>query len=594
MDNTGSVMKGVIKMKNSRVLIIAADQPLNYDIHFKNRLKNLMNRAERHDSRFPDLNLPEIQAVVNRNISKLQLRLNGKYMGLLDVMNYTKNGRQLPELSLKNFDKFLTHSEMITLNGIYLYHYLKRKGFEPEIIQNFSLADWPDLLREKPLAVCISSNFIYLDEVADMAVQIKGFDPQIPVIAGGMLVKKVLNAGPNLFPETMNWLATFRKKVDIFVIEFQGEQTLVNVLSVLRKKGDLADVPNLAFFDGRKDMVFTRRETEYLNMDDTAIDWGDIPGEYLRKTLPVTSSRGCIFRCRFCTCWRLCPEVHYKSLSVLRNELRLIQDLGFVRHIRFTDDNLTGNRKRMESILDMMIGENFDFTWSTYARASAMTPKMVKLMRRAGCEFVNMGIESGSQTILDNMDKHLKRDGIIEAIKRLNDHGIYGEGGFILGYPGETPDTFKETVDLINSSRLPFYQPNLFYYSKDMLVHEDRKTFGLSGLGLSWRHHTMDSAEASQLMVDMVHIIEHGFNEPQVSVWETFRLLRGEGYRPEEIYTLLKLKRSLKLTVEAASPNQGVSPQAEEILKRIEAIVKDGSRGRSTDIPTPISSHMSP
>ncbi|MCG2776698.1 MAG: B12-binding domain-containing radical SAM protein [Desulfobacterales bacterium] len=581
-------------MKNSRVLIIAADQPLDYDTHFKNRLKNLMSRAARHASRFNDLNLPEIQAAVNNNISKLQLRMNDKYMGLLDLMNYTKNGRQLPGLTPKNFDKFLTHSDMITLNGIYLYHYLRSKGFEPEIIQNFSLADWPDLLRKKPLAVCISSNFIYLDEIGDMAVKIKGFEPQIPVIAGGMLVKKVLNAGPNLFPETMNWLATFQDKVDIFVIEFQGEQTLVNVLSALRNEADLADVPNLAFFDGNKEMVFTHREQEYLEMDHTTIDWSKIPRAYLRKTLPVTSSRGCIFRCRFCTCWRLCPEVHYKSLPVLRNELRLIHNLGFVKHIRFTDDNLTGNRKRMESILEMMIGENFDFTWSTYARASALTPKMVKLMKRAGCEFVNMGIESGSQTILNNMDKHLKRDRVIEAIKRLNDHGIYGEGGFILGYPGETPGTFTETVDLINSSKLPFYQPNLFYYSKDMLVNEDKDKFGLSGLGLSWRHNTMDSAEASRLMVDMIQIIEHGFNEPQVSVWETFRLLRGEGYRPEEIYELLKLKRSLKLTLEASSPRQGFSAQVDEILKRIEAIVKGGSRGRSSEIPTPTSLHTSP
>jgi len=584
----------MIEMKNSRVVIIAADQPLNYDIHFKNRLKNLMSRAARHASRFNDLNLPEIQAAVNNNISKLQLRMNGKYMGLLDLMNYTKNGRQFPELTPMNFDKFLTHSEMITLNGIYLYHYLRSKGFEPEIIQNFSLADWPDILQKKPLAVCISSNFIYLDEIADMAVKIKGFEPQIPVIAGGMLVKKVLNAGPDLFPETMNWLATFQDKVDIFVIEFQGEQTLVNVLSALRNEGDLADVPNLAFFDDNKEMVFTRREQEYLEMDRTTIDWSEIPRAYLRKTLPVTSSRGCIFRCRFCTCWRLCPEVHYKSLSVFRNELRLIHNLGFVKHIRFTDDNLTGNRKRMESILEMMIGEKFDFTWSTYARASALTPKMVKLMKRAGCEFVNMGIESGSQTILNNMDKHLKRDLVIEAIKRLNDHGIYGEGGFILGYPGETPGTFTETVDLINSSKLPFYQPNLFYYSKDMLVNEDKDKFGLFGLGLAWRHNTMDSAEASQLMVDMIQIIEHGFNEPQVSVWETFRLLRGEGYRPEEIYELLKLKRSLKLTLEASSPRQGFSAQANEILKRIEAIVKYGGRGRPSKIPTTISLHTSP
>jgi hypothetical protein len=149
-------------------------------------------------------------------------------------------------------------------------------------------------------------------------------------------------------------------------------------------------------------------------------------------------------------------------------------------------------------------------------------------------------------------------------------------------------------VDLINSSKLPFYQPNLFYYSKDMLVNEDKDKFGLSGLGLSWRHNTMDSAEASRLMVDMIQKIEHGFNEPQVSVWETFRLLRGEGYRPEEIYELLKLKRSLKLTLEASSPRQGLSAQADEILKRIEAIVKSGGRGRSSKIPTPISLHTSP
>jgi len=80
-------MKGVIEMKNSRVFIIAADQPLNYDTHFKNRLKNLMSRASRHASRFNDLNLPEIQAAVNNNISKLQLRMNGKYMGLFDELH---------------------------------------------------------------------------------------------------------------------------------------------------------------------------------------------------------------------------------------------------------------------------------------------------------------------------------------------------------------------------------------------------------------------------------------------------------------------------------------------------------------------------
>ena len=561
-------------MKNHRVVIIAMDQPSNYDGHFRKRMNNLMSRSIRHASRFKDIDLSEIQKGVNENISKLQLRMDERYMGLLDLMNYTKNGRSLPDITPENADKYLTHSEMITLNGIYLYQYLNDRGYDPLIIQNYSLANLSEILTERPLAVCISSNFIYLDEIAEMASEVKRHNATIPVIAGGMLVKKVLNTGPDLFPQTLSWLASFYGKVDAFVIEFMGEQTLAKLLDTLRQEDDLAKIPNLAFFDKDGKMVFTKREQESLNMDHTAIAWDRIPTEYLRKTLPVTSSRGCVYRCRFCTCWRLCPEVHYKSLEVLCDELKRIEGLGFVRHIRFTDDNFTGNKKRLKSVLQMMIDEDFDFTWSTYARAGSLTPELVELMKRAGCEFVNMGIESGSQTILDNMDKHLKRGLIIEAIKRLNANGIYGEGGFILGYPGETCETFSDTVDLINSSKLPYFQPNLFYYSKDMLVNQDREKFGLTGLGMAWKHNTMDAAMASQLMVEMVRSVEHGFHEPQVSAWETFRLLRGEGYTPEEIYDLLRLKRALSLALEASSPDHGFPPKVEEILGKFEAVLK--------------------
>ena len=560
-------------MKNKRVIIIAMDQPPDYDAHFRKRLNNLMSRSIRHAARFDDIDLPAIQTSVNENISKLQLRMNGKYMGLLDLMNYVNNGRRRVDITPENAGKNLTHSEMITLNGIYLYQYLHDRGYDPIVIQNYSLANLPQILAENPLAVCISSNFIYLDEIAEMASEVKRHDPGIPIIAGGMLVKKVLNAGPELFPQTLTWLETFHGKVDAFVIEFQGEQTLSKLLRALSRGGDLAEIPNLAFFDEGGKMAFTRREQETIDLDHTAIAWDRIPREYLRKTVPVTNSRGCFHRCRFCTCWRLCPEVYFKSLEVLRDELKRIQALGFVRHVRFTDDNFTGNRKRFKSVLQMMVQEDFSFTWSTYARAGSLTSELVALMKKAKCEFVNMGIESGSQTILDNMDKKLKRGLVIEAIKRLNTHGIYGEGGFILGYPGETWETFSETVDLINTSRLPYFQPNLFYYSKDMLVHQDRERFGLTGLGMAWKHNTMDATMASQLMVEMVRRVDHGFHEPQVSAWETFRLLRGEGYTPEEILDLFRLKRALSTDLEPSNPGHGFSPVVAETLQKLEAIV---------------------
>jgi len=131
--------------------------------------------------------------------------------------------------------------------------------------------------------------------------------------------------------------------------------------------------------------------------------------------------------------------------------LKKIDDLGFVKHVRFTDDNFTANKTRIKAVLEMMIKEKFGFTWSSFARASALTPDLVELMKRSGCEFVDLGLESGSQTILDNMDKRLKKEQSLAAIRMLNDYGIISRGSFIIGYPGETSDTFSETTRMATS-----------------------------------------------------------------------------------------------------------------------------------------------
>ncbi|MCP4669246.1 MAG: radical SAM protein, partial [Deltaproteobacteria bacterium] len=425
-------------------------------------MASVESRAERLSARFPGLDVPAIQKGVHRNIKKLVLSLDGRYLDLLDLMNFTKNRGQSPVLSPENVHKHYSLSDNITLNGIYLHQYLSEQGYDPVVVQNYALANLPGLLEERPLAVCISTNFIFWDDVKDMAARIKDLDPQVPVIAGGMLVKRLLDPGENLGHKTSNSLARFFGNVDVFVVEAQGEQTLAKVLGALKQGGDLEGIPNLGLFDKAGNLRFTPRQAEDLPMDRTAIAWDRIPRPYLRKTLAVNTSRGCYYRCRFCTFHWLFPQVQYKSLDVLKQELGLINGLGFVEHVRFTDDNFTARKERLKQVLGMMVREKFDFTWSSYARASALTPELVKLMKDAGCEFVYMGIESGSQKILDNMDKKQTRDQAMAAIRMLNDHGIYCRGSFIVGYPGETRETFLETVDLINKSGLPYYTPYIY------------------------------------------------------------------------------------------------------------------------------------
>jgi radical SAM superfamily enzyme YgiQ (UPF0313 family) len=414
-----------------------------------------------------------------------------------------------------------------------------------------------------------------MNDIREMARLIKTYAPETPVVAGGMLVKKVLNAGEGFSERTLDFMSGFHHLVDAFVVEAKGEETLVKLLQTLKRGRDLSSVPNLAYFDAQGKMVFTPRQEEEIQMDRTAISWDTIPQKYLRSTLPLNSSRGCFYRCRFCTYHWLFPEVHYKSIDVLRQELRQIHELGFVKHVRFTDDNFTANTARIKAVLEMIITEGFGFTWSSFARASALTPELVRTMKESGCEFVDLGLESGSQTILDNMDKRLSCEQSFEAIKMLNDHDIVSRGSFIVGYPGETADTFSETIDFINESGLPYYHPYLFYYTGNTLVHQQREALGLRGLGLAWRHNTMDSVEASRLMSHMLERIDGSFTDGQAYVEEIYKLLRGEGYSPAEISELFSLKRRLQLAIKnSQSDKERPSQKVEQILTNLEALVR--------------------
>lgn len=555
-------------MKNRKVIIIAMDQPLDSDAHLRRKMANVEKRAQRQSPRFSGLDLHGIQKEVNRNLLRLPLSFNGRYMGLPDLMNFLKNNRRFPHITPANASEYYLFANGFTLNGIYLHQYLLDQDYDPLLVQNYSLINLPEILEEKPLAVCISSTFLYLDDIKEMARRIKEFDPTIPVVVGGILVKKIMDAGQNLAPQTLNWLSSFSGKVDAFVVETHGEQALIKVLETLKDGGDLTALPNLGLFDDKGNIFFTPRMEEDFHIDCTAIPWDKIPRHYLRKTLSVITSQGCHYRCRFCTYCRWFPKVQYKSLEVLKDELRRIHKLGFVRHVRFADDNFTANPKRLKAVLNMMIKENFHMTWSAFARANTITPEVVILMRDSGCEFVNMGIESGSPGILRNMDKRLDPRQAIEAVRLLKENGIYSLGGFIIGYPGETRESFYETIDLIQRSGLNYYHPYLFYYSKDMLVHREREKFQIQGVGWTWRHKTMDAAEASHLMTKMIGLLDRAFTDGQQKTWETFKLLLGEGYSPEEIFELHSLKRDLQLAVEKSRVRKASSPIVERVLTK--------------------------
>ena len=140
-------------MKRPKVIIIAQNQPIDNDAHFRRKMINALTRAERQSPRFPNLDLPAIQKGVHENISKLILNLDGRYMDLLDLMNFVKNDRRALKITSANVAQYYSLANSVTLNGIFLYQYLVAHGFDPIIVQNYATGEIADFLQEDPVAV---------------------------------------------------------------------------------------------------------------------------------------------------------------------------------------------------------------------------------------------------------------------------------------------------------------------------------------------------------------------------------------------------------------------------------------------------------
>ncbi|MFH1629591.1 MAG: hypothetical protein ABIE47_12825, partial [Pseudomonadota bacterium] len=103
-------------MKHPKVIIIAQNQPLDNDAHLRRKLSDAEARAERQSARFPGLDLLAIQKGVHRNVLNPLLFLNGRYMDLLDLMNFVKGGRRIPEITPANVTAHYSLANTVTLN----------------------------------------------------------------------------------------------------------------------------------------------------------------------------------------------------------------------------------------------------------------------------------------------------------------------------------------------------------------------------------------------------------------------------------------------------------------------------------------------
>lgn len=162
---------------------------------------------------------------------------------------------------------------------------------------------------------------------------------------------------------------------------------------------------------------------------------------------PILSSRGCKWHCSFC--YRMREGFHERAVEAIVEEIKFLYDRFQINHFQFADELLMSSHKRVEEICQALLKLPFKIKWDCNGRLNFATPETLSLMKRAGAEYVNYGIESLNQSILNEMGKGLTINQIQAGIEATLTTGLSPGLNFIWGFPSDTVKNLFDCVEFI-------------------------------------------------------------------------------------------------------------------------------------------------
>jgi radical SAM superfamily enzyme YgiQ (UPF0313 family) len=190
-------------------------------------------------------------------------------------------------------------------------------------------------------------------------------------------------------------------------------------------------------------------------------------------SMNAVASRGCPYRCNWCAKPISGDRFHVRPAAEVAEEILELKTAYGADHIWFGDDVFALNHHWAQLFAEEAEKRGCGLPFKIQSRADLMSDATVKALRRAGCAEVWMGVESGSQQVLDAMDKGLRISEIVDARHRLDQAGIRACYFLQFGYPGETWKQIQQTIALVRSTRpddigvsVSYPLPNTLFYEK--------------------------------------------------------------------------------------------------------------------------------
>jgi len=249
-------------------------------------------------------------------------------------------------------------------------------------------------------------------------------------------------------------------EIDLVVIG-EGEITMRELCNAMSSGGkvDYASIAGLAFRNEAGQIEKSPPRPLIMDLDSLPFPARDLlPLEKYNVQLQMSntfgikatmiSSRGCPNHCTFCSSHlTMGRRVRFRGIKSVVDEMEHLVNEYNVKYIMFYDDTFTINYKRTVEICNEFIARKLKVHWFAHARVNTVDENLLRLMKRAGCSHVSFGVESGNQTILNNIKKGTTLDQARKAVKACQRAGIKTMSTFMFGNPGETAETINDTID---------------------------------------------------------------------------------------------------------------------------------------------------
>ena len=498
------------------------------------------------------------QSPIYSELKRSTARFQGKrepYMGLFNKAMSAATGRE----------SNLHVCELPSLGVAYLTSFLRKRDFQVEYVNFFSTErdKLKSLLATHPRSVAITTTF-YVESgpISQIAEIVREHSPDTRIIVGGPHIYNICEA---VDAGTQDYL--FKGVgADIFVFDSQGETALAAILEKLRVSDmpDLSTVPNLIYSLDGGAFKHTERQIEDNDMDQNVVDWSLFPEDFYTPTVQLRTARSCAFKCAFCRYPAVGGPLKLNSVDIVMHQLQHLKQ-GGVKNVVFIDDTFNVPLPRFKELCRAMIDSNLGINWYSYFRCSNSDDEAFDLMARAGCKGVFLGIESGDQTILNNMDKYAKVEKYKNGIMNLKARDIATFCAFIVGFPGETEQTVQNTIEFLDESAPMFFSTGVFYYDNKAPVGRKAEQFDLKGGGFNWRHRTMNWQGAVEQANRMYQSVQGATILPthMFDFW-SIPYLAGNGFDAKSVHGFAKIARDI--LVAGLDDDKANSPEAEQRL----------------------------